>query len=161
MTENQRVLMLIDGGNISKSVWALKDATTMVDYVKLVPDLLRGRQLARWVYYREGNSISDKFIKLARNHFFGEVVTTGNSSDIPLTIEAMMQVMMGNFDTLILLSGDGDFLPLVHTMKRLGKRVEVASLQHATGRPMRHDPDSWYEIEDTYFFKPGNTEENG
>jgi len=45
--------------------------------------------------------------------------------DVELTIDVIKN--MGSFDTLILLSGDSDFAPLLDTVKAAGKRVIVMS----------------------------------
>ena len=45
--------------------------------------------------------------------------------DIALTKDMLSNAFLGNYDTAILVAGDGDYVPLVQEVKRLGKRVHV------------------------------------
>ena len=45
--------------------------------------------------------------------------------DIALTKDLLSHAFRDNFDTAVLVAGDGDYLPLVEEVKRLGKRVHV------------------------------------
>jgi uncharacterized protein (TIGR00288 family) len=48
--------------------------------------------------------------------------------DVDITVEALrLLYTKAEFDTLVLVSGDGDFVPLVKEMQDFGKRVEVVS----------------------------------
>jgi hypothetical protein len=46
--------------------------------------------------------------------------------DITLTKDMLSHAYQGNYDTAVLVAGDGDYVPLVEEVKRLGKRVHVA-----------------------------------
>jgi uncharacterized LabA/DUF88 family protein len=46
--------------------------------------------------------------------------------DISLTKDMLSQAFLDNYDIAVLIAGDGDFIPLVEEVKRLGKRVVVA-----------------------------------
>ncbi len=61
-----------------------------------------------------------KRIRVGRNAFEWK----GNL-DVELTIDVIKN--LGNFDTLILLSGDSDFAPLLDTVKQAGKNAIVMS----------------------------------
>jgi uncharacterized LabA/DUF88 family protein len=45
--------------------------------------------------------------------------------DIALTIDMLSHAFMNHYQIAVLLSGDGDYIPLVEEVKRLGKRVVV------------------------------------
>ena len=66
------------------------------------------------------NAKEVKRIKVGKNTFEWK----GNL-DVELTIDVVKN--LGNFDTLVLLSGDSDFAPLLDTVKAVGKRVIVMS----------------------------------
>lgn len=61
-----------------------------------------------------------KRIRISRSSFEWK----GNL-DVELTIDVIKN--LANFDTLVLLSGDSDFAPLLDTVKAAGKRVIVMS----------------------------------
>jgi uncharacterized LabA/DUF88 family protein len=45
--------------------------------------------------------------------------------DITLTRDMLSHAFRGNYDVARLIAGDGDYLPLIEEVKRLGKRVQV------------------------------------
>jgi len=49
--------------------------------------------------------------------------------------------LRSRLDVVILCSGDGDFVPLVHRMKKWGKRVEVASFSASTQESLARSAD--------------------
>lgn len=147
---SQKVAILVDGNNIGKSVWALATTETMIDYDMLIPDLLNNRPLNRLIYFREGKSISHKFERRLRSKFFGSVVPSGRSAVIPITISAMQ--LAEKVDTIILMSGNDDFVELIRHIKALGVRVEVASLDHSTSFRVKNEADYWFNIHEEYFF---------
>jgi uncharacterized protein (TIGR00288 family) len=56
-------------------------------------------------------------------------------------------------DVLYLMSGDGDFLPLIQETMRLGKEVYVAALSSGLNPALRYSVDSFDDL-DTIFFPP-------
>jgi uncharacterized LabA/DUF88 family protein len=46
--------------------------------------------------------------------------------DIALTKGMLSHAFLGNYQAAVLVAGDGDYVPLVQEVKRLGKRVTVA-----------------------------------
>lgn len=147
---DQRVAILVDGNNIGKSVWALANTETMLDYDLLIPDLLRNRPLTRLIYFREGKSISSKFERRLKSKFFGSVMPAGRNAVIPIAIKAMQ--LSEKVDTIILMSGNDDFVELTTHLKNSGVRVEVASIDHSTSARLKAECDDWYNIDDRYFF---------
>jgi hypothetical protein len=53
--------------------------------------------------------------------------------DIALTKDMLVQAFFNNYELAILVTGDGDYVPVVEEVKRLGKRVIVAFLRNADG----------------------------
>lgn len=147
---DQRVAILVDGNNIGKSVWSLANNETMLDYDLLIPDLLRDRTLTRLIYFREGKSISSRFERRLKSKFFGSVMPAGRNAVIPIAIKAMQ--LAEKVDTIILMSGNDDFVELSVHLRNNGLRVEVASLDHSTSSRLKAECDDWYNIDDRYFF---------
>jgi len=48
--------------------------------------------------------------------------------DIALTKDMLGHAFLENYDTAVLIAGDGDYVPLIEEVKRLGKRVHVLFL---------------------------------
>jgi len=53
--------------------------------------------------------------------------------DITLTRDVLSHAFMNNYDAVVLVSGDGDFVPAVEEVKRLGKVVFCCFFDHAVG----------------------------
>jgi len=142
---SQSVAVLIDGNNIEISIHELtKNKNTMVNFDILIPRLLNGRGLNRLIYFREGKSISTKLAGRLHDQFHGSVVPCHKSADIPLTIKATQ--LASKVDTIIILSGDSDYVELVRHLKGLGVRVEVAAIVETTARILLEEVDHFHPI---------------
>ena len=49
--------------------------------------------------------------------------------DIALTKDMLGHAFLGNYEVAVLIAGDGDYVPLVEEVKRLGKRVYLLFFQ--------------------------------
>lgn len=151
---NQSVAILIDGNNIEIS---LKDLVgqknALLDFDKLIPKLLDNRGLSRLIYFREGKSISDKLAERLLNNFHGSVMPCHKSADIPLTIKATQ--IAKKVDTIIILSGDSDYVELVRHLRGEGVRVEIAAVEKTTAKILVDEADHFTPIveEDCYILK--------
>lgn len=151
---SQRVAVLVDGNNIGMSIHEkTKNPQAMLNFKKFVPKVLKGRGLNRFYFFREGKSISVKLAKLLHDEFFGVVVPCGKSADVHLTITATE--IADKVDTIIILSGDSDYLPLVKHLQSRGVRVEIACLALSASSALVLSADYHYEItnDDFYYFK--------
>ncbi|MCO6490534.1 MAG: NYN domain-containing protein [Phaeodactylibacter sp.] len=151
---NQSVAILIDGNNIEKSLHHLvDDKNALIDFDKLIPKLLDGRGLSRLMYFREGVSISPKLAERLLHNFHGSVVPCHKSADIPLTIKATQ--IATKVDTIIILSGDSDYVELVRHLKGEGVRVEIAAIEQTTAKILIQEADLFTAIakEDCYVLK--------
>ena len=148
MTEliiNQSVAILCDGNNIERSIHEMSKSTkAMINFDTLIPKLLNGRGLNRLIYFREGKSISEKFAERLHENFFGSVVPCHKSADIPLSIKATQ--VASKVDTIIIMSGDSDFVELVTHLKAEGVRVEIASVRKTTAKILLDASDHYHEI---------------
>jgi uncharacterized LabA/DUF88 family protein len=152
MSENilkidQKTAVLVDGNNIER---ALIDITrkegTMIDFDRVIPDLLEGRHLARLIYFREGESISDKLAQRLQERFHGSVQACGKGADIPLTIRAIQ--LAPKVDSIIIMSGDADYIELVRHLRGEGVRVEIASVKGSTSQALVAEADRYHEIDE-------------
>jgi uncharacterized LabA/DUF88 family protein len=125
----------------------------MINFDTLIPKLLNGRGLNRLLYFREGKSISSKFAERLHENFYGSVIPCHKSADIPLSIKATQ--LASKVDTIIIMSGDSDFVDLVLHMKSEGVRVEIAAVRQTTASILIDEADHFHEItkEDWFVYK--------
>lgn len=141
----QLVAILCDGNNIERSIHeASNSKNTMIDFDSLIPKLLNGRGLNRLIYFREGKSISSKFADRLHENFYGVVVPCHKSADIPLSIKATQ--LASKVDTIIIMSGDSDFIELVRHLQAEGVRVEIAAVKKTTARILIEEAAYFHEI---------------
>ena len=151
---NQSVAILCDGNNIERSIHEMsKSSKAMINFDGLIPKLLNGRGLNRMIYFREGKSISGKFAERLHQNFYGSVVPCHKSADIPLSIKATQ--LASKVDTIIIMSGDSDFVELVSHLKAEGVRVEIASVKQTTAKILLEESDHYHEItsDDWFVYK--------
>lgn len=142
---NQTVAILIDGNNIERSIHEQSGSTmTMVNFDTLIPRLLNNRGLNRLIYFREGKAISSKLAERLYNKFYGSVVPCHKSADIPLSIKATQ--VSSKVDTIIIMSGDSDYIDLVTHLKSEGVRVEICAVKKTTSHMLTQEADYFHEI---------------
>ncbi len=149
---NQTVAILCDGNNIERSIQELsKNPSTMLNFDEFIPKLLKERGLNRFIYFREGVNISSKLADRLHEHYYGSVVPCHKSADIPLSIKATQ--LASKVDTIIILSGDSDYVELVRHLKSQGVRVEIAAVKETTARILMEEVDFFHPIEKTDWFE--------
>jgi len=152
---NQSVAILCDGNNIERSIHEISGNTSaMINFDTLIPKLLNGRGLNRLIYFREGQSISSKLAERLHERYYGSVVPCHKSADIPLSIKATQ--LASKVDTIIIMSGDSDYVELVLHLKSEGVRVEIAAVEKTTARILKEEADHFHPImnEDWFVFTP-------
>ena len=148
----QSVAILCDGNNIERSIHAeSKSNHTMVNFDELVPRLLNGRGLNRLIYFREGKAISTKFAERLHENYYGAVIPCHKSADIPLSIKATQ--LSSKVDTIIIMSGDSDFVELVRHLKAEGVRVEIAAVKSTTAKILLEEASYFHEITEEDWFE--------
>jgi uncharacterized LabA/DUF88 family protein len=142
---SQSVAILIDGNNIERSIHSETNTpNTMLNFDTLVPRLLGNRGLNRLVYFREGKQISSKLKERLHSNYHGSVRPCHKSADIPLSIKATQ--LSNKVDTIVIMSGDSDFVELVRHLKAEGVRVEIAAVPATTSRMLIEEADYFHEI---------------
>ncbi len=142
---NQSVAILVDGNNIERSIHSeTNKLNTMLNFDTLVPKLLGNRGLNRLVYFREGRQISSKLKERLHSNYHGSVRPCHKSADIPLSIKATQ--LASKVDTIIIMSGDSDYVELVSHLKSEGVRVEIAAVPATTSKQLIDEADYFHEI---------------
>ncbi|MDD5760829.1 MAG: NYN domain-containing protein [Candidatus Pacebacteria bacterium] len=152
--KNQRIGVFIDVQNLYHSAKNLYDAR--VNFKNLLLEAVAGRQLIRAVAYvakadepgeasffdaleKSGIEVRIKDLQVYSDG------TKKGDWDVGLAIDAVR--MNSGLDTIVLVSGDGDFIPLVEYLKALGKYVEVMAFGKTTSSYLKEIADEFFDID--------------
>lgn len=156
---SQSVAILIDGNNIERSLHAeTGDTGTMINFDTLIPRLIGNRSLNRLTYFREGANISSKLAERLHDNFHGSVIPCHKTADIPLAIKATQ--LASKVDTIIIMSGDSDYVDLVKYLRNEGVRVEIAAVPKTTAEALRNEADYFHAIQNTDWFSLSKSRSN-
>ena len=151
--------MFIDAANI---LYSQQTLGWEIDYKKLIEYFKKNTELVCANFYSgkdSRNSKQESFFKKMAS--FGYQVTTkevkwirdrntkvlkgkGNL-DIELALDVVQS--MDKYDTLVLLSGDSDFEPVVSLVKRNGKKVLVLSTRGHVSKELARAADKYIPLE--------------
>jgi len=73
--------------------------------------------------------------------------------DIQMTVDALSNVYMNNLDASYLISGDGDYRPVIEEAIRHGKQVFLAALSSGLSQELKNSAD-WFLDLDGFYFNP-------
>jgi len=154
--KSQRVGIFIDIQNLYHSAKHLYSAR--VNYRELIKELVSGRQLIRAIGY-----VVKSETALGEASFFEALTKTGIELrikdlqifpgglkkadwDVGMTVDA---IRMANFlDVVILVTGDGDYVPLVEYLKwGLGRETEIAAFGRSTSARLKEAADLFVDLE--------------
>jgi uncharacterized LabA/DUF88 family protein len=164
--KGQRVAILIDVQNLYHSAKNLYQAR--VNFSEILKLAIGGRNLIRAFAYvvrtktGEERPFFDALIKLGietrvrdLQEFYGGMKKA--DWDVGITIDAVR--IAPSVDTIVLISGDGDFLQLVEYLKNQGKRVEVIAFGRSASSKLKEEADEFVDLEkepDTYLLHRKN-----
>jgi len=153
---SQSVAILVDGNNIERSIQDIaKQKNLLINFDSLIPKLLGNRGLNRLIYFREGKNISSKLQERLHNFFHGSVRPCHKSADIPLSIKATQ--LASKVDSIIIMSGDSDYIELVRHLKSEGVRVEIAAISETTSSLLIEESDYFHSItKDDWYLIPAS-----
>jgi len=159
----QRVGVLIDVQNLYHSAKNLYRAR--VNFGEILKLAVSGRNLTRVFAYvvrtktGEEKPFFEALIKLGietrvrdLQEFYGGMKKA--DWDVGIVIDAVK--IAPSVDTIILASGDGDFIALVEYLKNQGKRVEVIAFSRSASSHLREIADEFIDLEENpkkYLFK--------
>ena len=151
----QRVGVLIDVQNLYHSAKNLYQAR--VNFREILKLAVSGRNLIRVFAYvvrtksGEEKPFFEALIKLGietrvrdLQEFYGGLKKA--DWDVGITIDAVR--IAPDIDTIVLASGDGDFLQLVEYLKNQGKRVEIIAFGRSASSKLREAADEFIDIEE-------------
>ena len=151
--KNQRVAVFIDAQNLYHSARSLLSAR--VNFKTLLQTAVSGRQLIRAFGYvistktGEEKPFFEALTKLGietrekeLQEFFGGAKKA--DWDVGLAVDAIRTAEI--VDTVVLASGDGDFIPLVEYLKNQGRRVEVIAFGRSTSGKLKEVCDEFIDL---------------
>ena len=77
---------------------------------------------------------------------------TNTNWDVGITVDAFLN--LDNYDTFILISGDGDFVYMVDPIMDKGKEVIVASFEKSLNKGLANAANKVYYLEDDVVYSP-------
>ncbi|MCC7160242.1 NYN domain-containing protein [Candidatus Nomurabacteria bacterium] len=151
--KEQRVGVFIDTQNLYHSARNLYNAR--VNFGAVLKDAVAGRKLVRAVAYVITTEAGDE------KNFFEALSKLGIETktkdlqifaggakkadwDVGLAVDAIK--MSPRLDSVIIVSGDGDFVPLVEYLQTIGVQVEVASFGKSTSGKLREAVDDFVDL---------------
>ena len=144
----ERVVIFIDNSNIFKGFQKYK---IKADYEKLKNIITRDRKLQniflyegvvypispekkKWyeeLHSKSGYIVKASFDKIALNEAFEKKI------DIQIAIDIVSLAYENAYDTAVLVSGDGDFLPVVEKIKSLNKTLELWAFRYSLANALK------------------------
>ncbi len=151
--KEQRVGVLIDVQNMYHSAKNLFKAK--VDFSKVLKEAVADRKLVRAIAYvvsTEGGEEETFFKALTRLGIETKIkelkVYYGGLKkgdwDVGMTIDAVR--LVNSLDTVVLVTGDGDFVPLVEYLKNQGRQVEVIAFGKSTSAELKEVADDFVDL---------------
>jgi uncharacterized LabA/DUF88 family protein len=154
--DDQRVGVYVDVQNMYYSAKNLYDGK--VDFEKLLDAAVMNRDLIRAAAYvikadtpdeedffealrRIGYEVKTKELK----EFYGG--QKKGDWDLGMTVDMVQQAK--KLDTVVLVTGDGDFAVLVDHLKSLGCRVEVMSFGKSSAKEIRQAADNFIDMDES------------
>ena len=146
----ERIIIFIDNSNIFKG---FQKYNIKVDYEKLKNTITGKRKLQNIFLYegvvypispekkrwyddlnsKSGYIIKTSFDKIALNE------TIEKKIDIQIAIDMLSLAYENAYDTALLISGDGDFVPVVKKVKELGKNAEVWAFRYSLANALKEE----------------------
>lgn len=163
--KDQRVAVFIDVQNLYHSAKNIYQAR--VNFREVLKTAVAGRQLIRVFAYvvrtktGEERPFFDALTALGiemrvkdLQEYYGGIKKA--DWDVGIAVDAIK--ISSSVDAIVLVSGDGDYLPLVEYLKNHGKRVEVIAFGKSTSSRLREEADEFMDLEtsvEKYLLKKG------
>jgi uncharacterized LabA/DUF88 family protein len=155
----ERVMIFTDNSNIFQG---FRKYNIKADYEKLKKLITKGRDLQDIFLYEgvvypmspekkkwygnltehSGYVIKASFDKIAVHDAIEKKI------DIQIAIDMVSLAYENAYDTAVLVSGDGDFVPVIRKVRELGKKVELWAFQYSLANALREE----LEPENIYYF---------
>jgi len=158
--KDQRVGVFIDIQNLYHSAKNLYSAR--VNYKRLLEEAVGERQLIRVIaYVVKSEGVLDDSLTQGEASFFDALERTGIELrtkdiqayasgfkkadwDVGMCVDAIR--MAGFLDAIVLVTGDGDFVPLVEYLQSMGRQVEVMAFGKSASSKLKEAADLFTDL---------------
>jgi uncharacterized LabA/DUF88 family protein len=155
-----RIVIFVDNSNIFQG---FKKYNIKADYEKLKNFIISDRKLeAIFLYegivypispekkkwYKELSNKSGYVIKASFNKISSYGVDE-KKVDISIAVDIISLAYENAYDTAVLVSGDGDFLPVIKKLNEIGKNVEVWAFKYSLANTLKEE----LEQQQIHFFE--------
>lgn len=161
-TSNERVGIFVD---IQNMYYGAKDSfNKKIDFRKLLDNILRERKLVTANAYLIDSTVNNKnFINFLKQLGYTLMIkdlkvrqdgSAKGNADIEMVIDILNE--KDKIDTVALVSGDGDFVPLVEFLKSKNIKVEVYSFsifKNSTAFDLKQSASQFFEIDKNYLLE--------
>ena len=146
----EQIVIFIDNSNIFQG---FRKYSVKVDYEKLKNVITKNRLLHEIILYegvvypispekmkwyknlknKSGYTIKTSFNKIALGDRIEKKV------DIKIAIDMISLAYENAYDTAVLVSGDGDFIPVVKKLKQMNKNVEIWGFKYSIANALKEE----------------------
>lgn len=150
---DQRVAVLADSQNLYHTAQSMYSRN--IDYASLLENAVSGRELTRAIAYviradaPEEESFFDALVDIGFETQIKDIKTFADGSkkadwDVGMCLDAI--TLANHVDTIVLCTGDGDFMRLCHHLKHEGVRIEVICFEDSTAEELVGAADSFTDM---------------
>ncbi len=172
MNNLDRVAIFIDGSNlyhILKAVFGDNKTLIEFNFGKFIEYLTNGRKLIRTYYYsapldrnKDKNTYSKQqrffedlkklpdfeliLCRMQKNNLYGNIIYSVKEDDIHIAVDMVRLAYNNAYDTAVLVSTDGDFVPAINAVKEKGKKVENVGFDRKFSWHLRQKSDKFIQL---------------
>ena len=165
---DERIIVFIDGSNLYHIIKALFPHKKQFDFnfEKLLNFIIDKRNFVRLYYYNapldrrkdeesymKQQRFFDKIRRIPKCNFVlcrmqkrrinGKTIYEVKEDDIRLAVDMVKLAYNNAYDTAILISSDGDFVPAIQAVKEIGKNVENIGFENRVSYHLQQSSDKF------------------
>ncbi len=155
MPERRRFAVFIDYDNIAIGIKASRNRNfqyeLVLNWIRSRGEVLTQVAYGSWSSHAGARQIQSRLAAQGVRMEHLETVPSGgkNGADIALALEALELVFtQEHIDAFCIVSGDSDFLPLIHKLKRYNKRVYICAGQDTISANLRRNCNEFISYEE-------------